>query len=79
MAALQVIASERTYTDGRMLTTFVMVSNRQPTSEEVYRQQGQLGYSPCGYGGPYKVQSVKLPGGICGVYATTWECAGSCD
>lgn len=76
MEALQVLTAERTFTDGRSKTTFRMVSNRQPTKDEVFYQQNRLGYSPFGYGGPYYVKSTKQADGS---YATVWECAGSCD
>lgn len=55
---------------------FTVVSNRNPNKHELSVIQAELGYHPCGYGGPNEI-THKSNGGM-GV-VTTWTCYGSCD
>jgi hypothetical protein len=72
---MKVISEKRTFTDGRRTTKFEMRTDVPPSTAQVTESQLRCGYHPCGYGGPYHIDTNKVDG----VYVTVWECAGSCD
>lgn len=57
-------------------TFFEMITDEKPAESDVALAQIRLQYNPAGYGGPWSVQTEKLPDGT---FKTTWCCAGSCD
>ena len=50
-------------------------TDHEPTPTELAEAQDDLGYSPAGYGGPFRISTTV----DAGVFTTTWECFGSCD
>lgn len=65
----------RTGSLGRGYVQFELRSGSEPSMQDVADSQVRCGYNPAGYGGPYRVKTVKEDD----VYVTTWECSGSCD
>lgn len=75
---MQVIRSKKTGSTGNRVSdhvNFEMVTDVEPTSDQVAEEQRKLGYHPAGYGGPNGVSTVKQDKH----YKTVWYCYASCD
>ena len=53
---------------------WTVLTNKQWTDEDAYEFQSAAGYSPMGYGGPYKFNEEIIDGGK---FEYTWYCAAS--
>ena len=53
---------------------WTVLTNKQWTNEDAYEFQSAAGYSPMGYGGPYKFDEESIDGGN---FEYTWHCAAS--
>lgn len=75
---MKVISEKRTQAGHgiRDRTYFEMITDREPSNNDVGDAQVRLQYNPAGYGGPWGIKTEKLPDGT---FKTVWCCAGSCD
>lgn len=55
---------------------FVVATKKFPSAREISMIQGNIGYAPQGYDGPWNIHTTK-EGPNC--FVTKWNCSASCD